>query len=187
MIADRLVADSADRKRREGAVDGAMLEFSRRLYFEQPSAAPTRRLFVGRGEGSRRRLTNEAQLTEYAARYGFENVNMDGRTVANQARLFAEAAFIIAPHGAALTNILFSTRGARVLELLPARPLPSVAIDAPVLTVFREICAFVGCRYDCIFGEPLSSQRHMAQSHADFSISYDEFRDNLTAMLNSQN
>ena len=187
VIADRLVADSADRKRREGAVDGAMLEFSRRLYFEQPSAAPTRRLFVGRGEGSRRRLTNEAQLTEYAARYGFENVNMDGRTVANQARLFAEAAFIIAPHGAALTNILFSTRGARVLELLPARPLPSVAIDAPVLTVFREICAFVGCRYDCIFGEPLSSQRHMAQSHADFSISYDEFRDNLTAMLNSQN
>jgi len=187
VVADRLVADSADRKRRECAVDRAMLEFSRRLYFEQPPAGPTRRLYVGRGEGSRRRLTNEAQLTEHAARYGFENVNMHGRTVANQARLFAEAAFIIAPHGAALANILFATPAARVLELLPARPVSSVAIDAPTLSVFREICAFVGCRYACIFGEPLSSQRHMPQSHADFSLSFDEFRDKLAAMLNSEN
>jgi hypothetical protein len=186
VIADRLVADSPDRKRRKGAVDRAMLEFSRKLYFEQPPAAPTRRLFVGRGNSNRRLLANEAQITEHAARYGFENVSMDGRTVADQARLFGEAAFIIAPHGAALTNILFATPDAGVLELLPASPSPSDAIDAPGLTVFREISDFVGCRYDCIFGEPLPTQRHMPQSHADFSISFDEFRDKLAAMLSSK-
>jgi hypothetical protein len=186
VIADRLVADSADRKRREGAVDRGMLGFSRRLYFEQPPTAPTRRLYVSRGEGSRRRPTNEPQLIEYAARYGFEKVTMDGRAVANQARLFAEAAFIIAPHGAALTNLLFAVPGVRVLELLPARPSPSMAIDAPTLTVFREICAFVGCRYDSIFAEPLPSQQFMSQSSADFPISFDEFRGKLAAMLSSK-
>jgi Glycosyltransferase 61 len=187
VVADRLVADSPDRKRRDGAVDGPMLEFSRRLYFEQPTRTPARRLYVGRGEGSRRRLTNEPQLTEHAARHGFEVVNMDGRAVADQARLFGEAAFIIAPHGAALTNILFADPGASVLELLPARPTPSVAIDAPLLSVFREICAFVGCRYDCVFGERLSSQQHIPQSNADFSIPFEAFRDRLAAMLSSAN
>jgi hypothetical protein len=164
-----------------------MLEFSRKLYFEQPSQAPTRRLYVGRGNSNRRRLANEAQITEHAARYGFENVSMDGRTVADQARLFAEAAFIIAPHGAALTNILFATPDARVLELLPASPSPSDAIDAPGLSVFREICDFVGCRYDRIFGEPIVGQQLMAQPQADFSISFDEFRDKLAATLNIRN
>ena len=186
VVADRLIADSPDRKRREGAVDRSMLAFSRGLFFEPPQAAPTRRLYVSRGEGSRRRVTNEARLIEHAAQYGFEKISMDGRTVANQAQLFAEAAFVIAPHGAALTNMLFAMPGARVLELLPDRPSPLVAIDAPVLTLFREICAFVGCPYDCIFGEPLSSQRHLPQSIADFSISFDEFRDKLAAMLASE-
>jgi hypothetical protein len=185
VIADRLVADSPDRKRRDGAVDRAMLEFSRRLYLEQPPATPTRRLYVGRGAGSRRRLINESQLIEYATQYGFEYVDMDGRTVANQAQLFAGATHIVAPHGAALTNTLFASPGAQVLELLPARPSASAAIDAPVLSVFREICAHVGCRYDCIFGDPLSSQRHMPQSHADFSIPFDDFRGKLAAMLDT--
>jgi capsular polysaccharide biosynthesis protein len=162
-----------------------MLDFSRRLYFEQPAAVPTRRLYVGRGDSPRRRLSNEAQITEHAAQYGFETVSMDGRTVENQARLFAEAAFIIAPHGAALTNVLFATPGVRVLELLPARPVPSLAIDAPAMSVFREICAFVGCSYDSICGEPVPSQRHRPQSEADFSISFEEFRDKLAAMLSS--
>jgi hypothetical protein len=183
VVADRLVADSADRRRREGAVDSAMLAFSRRLFYEPPSAAPTRRLYVSRGAGIRRRLTNEAQLTGHAARYGFENVNMVGRSVAEQAKLFGEAAFIIAPHGAALTNLLFAAPGARVLELLPSHPAPSAAIDAPALTVFREICAFVGCPYSCIYGEPIPGQRHRPQSHADYSISFDEFREKLAAML----
>jgi glycosyltransferase involved in cell wall biosynthesis len=182
VAADRLVADMPDRKRRAGAVDRAMLGFSRRLYFEKPSTAPVRRLFLGRGPGSRRRLANEDQFIEHAARYGFENIGMDGRSVAEQARLFAEAAFIIAPHGAALTNILFATPDACVLELLFARA-SSVAIEAPVLTAFREISAFVGCRYDCIFGEPAPGQRHVSQSDADFAISFDLFRDKLDAML----
>jgi hypothetical protein len=180
------VADIPDRKRRAGAVDRAMLEFSRKLYFAEPPTAPTRRLFLGRGEGSRRRLADEAKFVEHAARYGFENVSMDGRTVADQARLFAEAAFVIAPHGAALTNVLFATPRAQVLELLPARPSPSAPIDAPIFNLFREICAFVGCRCNCLFGEPLVSQRHLPQSHADFAISFEMFRDKLAAIVAGQ-
>jgi len=183
VTADRLVADFPDRKRRAGAVDRSMLAFTRNLYYERPAAAPTRRLFVGRNNANYRRLVNQAECIEYAARYGFETVSMDGLSVAEEAKLFASAECIIAPHGAALTNLLFATPGARVLELLPGRPLPTVPINAPLLTANRETCAFVGCRYDCIFGEPLASQRHLEQLYADFAISFDEFRDKVRAML----
>ena len=159
------------------------MAFSRNLYYERPAAGPTRRLFVGRSNVQRRRLVNEAECIEYAARYGFESVSTDGLSVAEEARLFAEAACIIAPHGAALTNLLFATPGAHVLELLPGRPLSTVPISAPLLTANRETCAFVGCRYECIFGEPLPGQRHLPQSHADFAISFDEFRAKLKAMI----
>jgi hypothetical protein len=181
--ADRLVADFPDRRRREGAVDRAMLTFSRRLHFEPPARPPTRRLFVGRRDARRRRLANEDQCAAHAARYGFETVSMDGRSVAEQARLFAEAAFIIAPHGAALTNVLFATAQASVLELLPPRPSAVVPIHAPILSAFREICAFVGCRYEYIFGTPLSARRHVDQSRADFAISTEEFSSKLAGML----
>jgi len=181
--ADRLVADFPDRKRRAGAVDRSMLAFTRNLYFQRSAAPPTRRLFVGRNKVQRRRLVNEAECIAYAAQYGFESVSTDGLTVAEEARLFAEAACIIAPHGAALTNLLFATPGAHVLELLPGRPLSSVPISAPLLTANRETCAFVGCRYECIFGEPLPGQRHLPQSDADFSISFDEFRAKLKTMI----
>lgn len=83
----------------------------------------------------------------------------------------------------ALTNMLFATPHARALELLPVRPSESEPIDAPVLTGFREICAFVGWRYDCVFDERLPSQRNLPQSHADFSIPFDEFTEKLAAML----
>jgi hypothetical protein len=183
VTADRLVADFPDRKRRDGAVDRAMLAFSRNLYYEPPAATPTRRLFVGRSNANHRRLVNQAECVEYAAQYGFESVSTDGLTVAEEARLFAEAACIVAPHGAALTNLIFATPGARVLELLPGRPSSTVPISAPLLTVNRETCAFVGCRYASIFGERLPGQWHVPQSHADFAISFDEFRDKLKTMI----
>jgi hypothetical protein len=183
VVADRLIADMPDRKRREGAVDRAMLAFSRELYYSPPTRSPKRRLFLGRRDCHRRRLANEEECADYAARYGFESVAMEGRTVAEQAQLLADAAFIIAPHGGALTNVLFATSQTSVLELLPASPAASSSIDAPLLTVFREICAFVGCRYDRVFGAPLPTQRRVPQSHADFSISFDEFRAKLAAML----
>lgn len=187
VIGERLMVDSADRRRRAGAVDSGMLAFSRRLFYQAPGATPTRRLYVGRGSRGRRNLANEAQISDYAAQHGFEKLDMDGRSVAEQAQLFSQAAFIIAPHGAALTNLLFATPGARVLELLPSRPAPSQAIDAPALTVFREICAFVECHYYCLFGERVPSQRHRPQSDADFTIAFEDFRAQLTAMLSGAN
>jgi capsular polysaccharide biosynthesis protein len=51
---------------------------------------------------------------------GFERVDPGSLPVAEQIRAFAEAAVIVAPHGAALANLTFASPGAAVVELFPA-------------------------------------------------------------------
>ena len=43
---------------------------------------------------------------------------MDGRSIGEQAAMFASAAVIVATHGAALANLVFSRPGTTVIELM---------------------------------------------------------------------
>ena len=47
---------------------------------------------------------------------GFEEVSMSKMSVAEQARVFAEAEIIVGPNGSALANLVFANRACRVVE-----------------------------------------------------------------------
>ncbi|MGI8760120.1 MAG: glycosyltransferase family 61 protein [Jatrophihabitantaceae bacterium] len=78
-----------------------------------------RRLYLSRADTFRRLLANEAAVIAALAALGFESVTMAGRSVAEQARLFAQAEVVVAPHGGALTNLVFCQPGTKVVELFP--------------------------------------------------------------------
>jgi capsular polysaccharide biosynthesis protein len=78
-----------------------------------------RRLYVSRGRVPNRRLLNEEALIGLLSSYGFTPVSMDGLSVGQQGALFAGAEVVVAVHGAALTNLLFSTFGSAVVEIFP--------------------------------------------------------------------
>lgn len=78
-----------------------------------------RRLYVSRGDGGRRRIVNEAELVAELRQMGVEPVTLSGRSVREQASLFATASFVVGAHGAGLANIAFAPRGAALLELFP--------------------------------------------------------------------
>jgi hypothetical protein len=77
------------------------------------------RIYVKRGNVKRRKVINESQIIVLLEKYGFEPVVMDNKTVQEQAEIFAQAEAIVAPHGAALTNLLFIQPGVKVIELIP--------------------------------------------------------------------
>jgi hypothetical protein len=80
---------------------------------------PGRRIYVTRGDQRHNRIvTNEAEVVEMLAGLGFEVVDPGAHSVAEQIRMFAEAECIVSPHGAALTNIMFASAGASVIEIL---------------------------------------------------------------------
>jgi capsular polysaccharide biosynthesis protein len=83
-------------------------------------AAPHRRIYLGRGNRKHtRRVENEPEVLAALEPFGFESVDPGRLSVAEQIRLFAEAELVVGVHGAALTNLVFCSPGAAVIELFP--------------------------------------------------------------------
>lgn len=100
-------------------------EVVRRFREESPlatmPASHGKLIYVARLDaGGRRPMTNETELCDVLGRHGFEIIIPGAMSVRAQATAFAHAALIVAPHGAALTNLLYcddGNRGPSVVEL----------------------------------------------------------------------
>ena len=69
-------------------------------------------IYVARLDAAQRRpMTNETDLWAMLERLGFEVIIPGAMSVREQATIFAHAALIVAPHGAALSNLLYCAQG----------------------------------------------------------------------------
>ncbi len=87
-----------------------------REQFAGSHRAPERSLYLTRRREQQRRVTNEDAIWELLKARGFELIDPGLLRFDEQVAVFAEAAVIVAPHGGALTNIVFG-EGACVVEL----------------------------------------------------------------------
>ena len=108
-----------------------------------PDPQTGRRIYIDRRRASNRELLNEQELIEALRPFGFLPVILEEFSVDDQIRLFRSAAFVIAPHGAGLTNLAYACPGCLVLEL---------QMDAYINWAFRRFCALLALPYDCIIG-----------------------------------
>lgn len=84
------------------------------------SAVPRRRrLYISRDDAEQRRVANNADVSHFLAREGFERWTLRGMTVKAQIELFSDAVEIVIAHGAGCANLVFAPPGCRVLELVP--------------------------------------------------------------------
>jgi capsular polysaccharide biosynthesis protein len=82
------------------------------------TAETPRRLYLTRGDVPRtRRYVHEAQLWPELERRGFLRLDPGQFSVQKQIDIFSRAEVVVSPHGAALTNVVFSDPSVRVLEL----------------------------------------------------------------------
>lgn len=79
-----------------------------------------RRLWVSRAAATRGRVTNEADVVKMLNSFGFEPVQPEKHSLAEQLRMFSAADVIVAPHGSGLANII-AARDATVIELQSER------------------------------------------------------------------
>jgi capsular polysaccharide biosynthesis protein len=86
---------------------------------------PPRRFYLRR-VGAARPILNETELLAYFQQNGWGIVDTAQLTMARQIRLFSQAEFICAPHGAGLTNLLWCQPGCKVLELCTSPSLNGV-------------------------------------------------------------
>lgn len=101
-----------------------------------------KRLYISRANAKTRRVLNEQELLPVLERYGVEVVRAEELNYRQQVQLFYEAEVVIAPHGAGLTNLLFSEQ-CQVLEFHPANLIK---------THYFLLCKALGFRYSAVVG-----------------------------------
>jgi capsular polysaccharide biosynthesis protein len=105
-----------------------------------------KKLYVSRGDVKWRKVENESELLSYLSSEGFECISMDGKTLDEQIRIFSEACCIVAPHGAALTNLLYCNENTKVIEIFP--------FDYPDVTSY-VFATYSKCQYYRLEGEKI--------------------------------
>lgn len=76
------------------------------------------RIYISRA--NRRRVINEPALITLLKKYNFTIIEDKPRSVAEQVALYKNASFIIGPHGASFTNIIWCEPGTHLFELFSA-------------------------------------------------------------------
>ena len=85
-------------------------------------ADPQRRVYLYRAGNFGRTVNNIEEIKPVLEKYRFELVDTGSMTVAEQMDLFANIRYLVAIHGAGITNILFcNPKKFSILEILPGR------------------------------------------------------------------
>ena len=96
---------------------GACLRDLRERVMPMPAPARDLNLYIAR-RGSRK-VQNAPQIERFLLQRGFTIMAVDDMSFQQQIDAFSRAAWVVAPHGAELGNLLFCQPGTRVLELSP--------------------------------------------------------------------
>jgi capsular polysaccharide biosynthesis protein len=77
------------------------------------------RIYVSRRKDTRA-MENEAEIESAMRGAGVEVIYAQDLSFAEQRAMYAAAETVVGPHGSGLANIIWSTRGTRIVELFPA-------------------------------------------------------------------
>lgn len=139
----------------------------KQTFLAKPAESERLRLYISRPEGVRRGILNEDELKPFIEAAGFTMVAMEGMSVSEQAALLSRADALMAPHGGALTNMVFCKPGIPVFELLSRHVYP-------YYYGLSELC---GHRYHTVMQDPEADfprlvNHRIAQAHADPALQW---------------
>lgn len=178
--ADRIIAAFSSRTQYFGAAPVLKENycFTKSLFqpdIQMGQSVPMKRIYVTRGNVKRRKVINEEQVVQSLEKYGFTTVSMDGKSLREQIQIFASAEAIVAPHGAALTNLLFIQPGTKVIELFPY---------GYVNNCFYALANYAKACYFYLQGEQINQpnfkqlslkRSNIDEHHLDLKIDIDKF------------
>lgn len=101
-----------------------------------------KRIYITRKDAAIRQVLNEQEVLEYIKPLGFESFVLSEMSFAEQVALFSQAEIVLAPHGAGLTNTIFSSK-ILIMEFFASFRVPT----------FHLLSASLGHDYVCFQGE----------------------------------
>ncbi len=114
-----------------------------------PRYSTQTRLYLGRHNASYRVVLNEEEVIQFLEKRGFYSIKLETMSVVEQASLLAQAEVIIAPHGSALSNLVFCEPGTKIIELFS---------PMYVLNYYWLICNLCGLEHYHVLGNLLENE-----------------------------
>lgn len=102
-------------------------------------------IYVSRANGVERRVVNEDEVMDVLSEFGFKRYLLEERSLAENARLFADADVIVGPHGAGLTDIIFA-EDCTLIEIFGDK----------VKQPYEELSDALGVEYEPMYCQPHS-------------------------------
>ncbi len=133
------------------------------------------RIYISRSNPKRstiRKATNEAEVTKLLVNYNFKIVYMEDFSFLEQISISNSAKFIVAPHGAGITNVMFSEPTCHLVELVNKKWSK---------TCFAEMCDKVGIDYHRI--DCLATQADKTVEVSDIAINVEDLEKKLIEIL----
>lgn len=137
---------------------------------------PKRRLYIPRRNVGMRHVVNEAAVEASMRRMGFEVFDNSEHGVREQVRAFRDAAIIVSPHGAGLSNIVYCDPSTPVVEVVPE------GYDQGV-TSYRSLADLFGLRYAQLFAREVAPDRKGNRCNSDIEIDVAELAATLRDIL----
>jgi Glycosyltransferase 61 len=110
--------------------------------YANPNVLLSPKIFISRRKANARRILNEEELINTLAKMDFVPYVLEDLDFSDQVKLFAQAKFIIAPHGGGVTNIIFS-QNLSLIELFGQK----------ISHFYYTVAQGLGFDYACMFCE----------------------------------
>ncbi len=111
------------------------------LVTNNPNLNFSQKIFISRKDSNYRRVDNEDEVFQEFEKYGFVRYELSKLSFLDQLRLFYHAKIIVSPNGSGLSNIMFCSKDAKIIEIFQARADSS----------FYNLAQVIGLDYSCIF------------------------------------
>ena len=135
---------------------------------------PTLKIYISRTKASRRKIDNEDQILPLLLQIGFKTVCCEDLSFDEQVKLFSKVKYLVSNHGAGLSNMLFMSSGASVLELRKS--------DDDHSNCYFSLASSLNLKYFYLKCLPINK---MEDSHtADIIVDVKKFSEEINKMIN---
>jgi hypothetical protein len=127
------------------------------------------RVFISRRKAAKKRIKNRDEVLDVLERFGFEKYVLEDMSVREQAALFANAEYVVAPTGSGLHNVVYG-EDLSILELVPHKRGNE----------WYRLSQLLGFKHEHLFGSP-AADNPMGRNH--FTVSPEKLEPRVAAMV----
>lgn len=144
---------------------------------EKKNVQGTDKIYISRQKAEVRKLLNEEEAIVVLKKYGFTTVNMEDYSWQEQVQIMKNVRYLVAPHGAGLTNMIFIQNKACILELLPVR------LNNTVNYCYFNLASALGHGYYYQLRDSQDQSGVKDGGDANYTVNLRELETNLQLML----